>query len=108
MPIAKVSVSKFDEPEPGAVSRVWAGCRDARCSLSSSKPSFCFQPVPPSLRLGWFRGLAPCGLVLVLAATLAACCAALTLADFSGDGVLGRLRRFLDVRGWVRRERVGT
>ena len=85
-------MSKFDEPEPGAASGVWACCRDARRSLSSSPPSFCFQPVSPPPRLWGFRGPAPRGLgpfpapvpllpsfVFVLAATLVACLAALVL-----------------------------
>ena len=85
-------MSKFDEPEPGAVSGVWARCRDVRRSLSSSPPSLCFQSVLPPLRLWRFRGPAPCGLgpfpvlvppllafVFVLAATLVACLAALVL-----------------------------
>ena len=69
-----------------AVSGGFAGRVASRAC--SSPPSFCFQPVSPSLRLGWFRGLAPGGLgpfpvlpsfVFVLAATLVACCAALAL-----------------------------
>ena len=93
-----VPVSKFEAPEPG-FSGLWACCRDVRRSLSSSPPSFCFQPVLPPLRLWWFRGPAPCGLgsfpapvlplssfVFVLAAALAACCAAMALeVFFSGD-----------------------
>ena len=71
---------------------LWACCRDVRRSLSSSPPSFCFQPVSPPLRLWWFRGPAPRGLgpfpapvplspsfVFVPAALLVACLAALVL-----------------------------
>ena len=90
----------------GAVSGGFAGRVASRAC--SSPPSSCFQPVLLSLRLSWFRGLAPRGLgpfpvlplfVFVLAATLAACCAAMALevlwedavfessleTDFSGD-----------------------
>ena len=85
----------------GAVSGGFAGRVASRAC--SSPPSFCFQPVSPSLRLGWFCGPAPGGLgpfpvlpsfVFVLAATLAACCAAIALEvlwkdqvyePFSGD-----------------------
>ena len=56
-----VPVSKLEAPEPG-FSGLWACCRDVRRSLSSSPPSFCFQPVSPPLRLWWFRGPAPRGL----------------------------------------------
>ena len=106
-----VPVSKFDAPEPGS-SGLWACCRDVRRSLSSSPPSFCFQPVSPPLRLWWFRGPAPRGLgpflalvppslsfVFVPAALMVACFAALVVevslvgdvsessweTDFGGD-----------------------
>ena len=106
-----VPVSKFDAPEPGS-SGLWVRCRDVRRSLSSSPPSFCFQPVSPPLRLWWICGPAPRGLgpfpapvplspsfVFVLAALLVACLAALVLevslvgyvsesaseTDFGGD-----------------------
>ena len=92
MPFENVTVSEFDEPEPGAVSGVWVRCRDARRSLSSLPPSFCLQPVSsPSPRLGGLCGHAPGGrgprpappsFVFVLGATLAACCAALALEEF--------------------------
>ena len=84
-------MSKFEAPEPG-FSGLLACCRDVRRSLSSSPPSFCFQPVSPPLRLWWFRGPAPRGLgpfpapvpplpsfVFVPAALLVACLAALVL-----------------------------
>ena len=106
-----VPVSKFEAPETG-FSVLWACCRDVRRSLSSSPPSFCFQPVSPPLRFWWFRGPAPRGLgpfpapvpplpsfVFVPAALLVACHAALVLevslvgnvsessceTDFGGD-----------------------
>ena len=78
----------------GAVSGGFAGRVASRAC--SSPPSFRFQPVSPSLRLGWFCGLAPGGLgpfpvlpsfVFVLAATLAACCAAMALEVLWKDAV---------------------
>ena len=61
MAFKDVPVSKLEAPESRAVSGLWPCCRDVRRSLSSSPPSFCFQPVPPSLRLGWFRGIGGLG-----------------------------------------------
>ena len=81
-----------------AVSGGFAGRVASRAR--SSPPSFCFQPVLPSLRFGWFCGPAVLpSFVFVLAATLAACFAAMALevlwkdavyepslkTDFSGD-----------------------
>ena len=98
-------MSKFEAPEPGSF---WImGVR----SLSSSPPSFCFQPVSPPPRLWWFRGPAPCGLgpfpapvpllplfVFVPAALLVACLAALVL-EVSFPGSVSESSWETDFRG---------